>query len=458
MNRALTSMPNDNPFAPPRAGNNPAPTPAFDVSLNNVIDRIARSEPLIPVIGEPGTGKTVMLAEIERRLRTRVTVQRLQRGDLLGAATDLPNVLLVDEGDRADPEAIDKLFAGGWRGTLVLACARDCVARLPAGRRSRPERLRLLRPGEARALARARLARAGMSGLVAPKALDELAKASKGNLRALVQIGGTAVFFARDEGSDVVHAEHVRAAVEIRRPLEARSPGTERPRRGRPWPITPRVRAAVRGHRAEALAGTGAVFAFVLLMLGGVGTPVRQARTTSGPAQANASTSRPQVLARAITQAEPVVPRETSVSGIADGPPALAGGSATHATVDPRPTPDRSKTSEDLPAATAPQSAIVEPPSRPSAQSEATSPELAYANALPTPTRPSRLPRAQAAGDAPSIDLPPVLAINLPVAPPTIAPTRPSDADQPIENDNDVRKAEIKARDAMRAMRIARGG
>ena len=466
MHYAPIARTDSNPFAPATGTDNAVLFPAFDQSLHRVIRRIVRSERLVPVMGAPGTGKTLLLAEIERRLGGRANVRRLAGGDMLNPA-DLPDVLLVDEGERADPRVLERVLAGGWSGTMVLACARDCLGGLPASWRARPETLRTLRPREARAFARARLKRGGNQGLIARDALSTLARASGGNVRALVQIGGTAVFLARSEGADIVTAAHVRGAIEMRRALDGAGPSAPIRRSRRQLASVTRVAAVLRRNRTEAMAGAGAAFALVLLMLGGAGD-----RRPVGPASLASAAPVPSPATQSLA-ATPLASHEAQASGSPTTDRALLQSTA------PAPHVLRAKlnTSAESPVqlvastlreTSAPEEQRARTPG-PADPLSARTPAIAppKTGALPTSpvlalTRPTEAPAAPSTlseGPAAARGLPPAtLAMAIPAGIPPAAGHLALVDDPAAGEAERTRRAAIAARDALREMRAGRGG
>ena len=450
MHYSPIARPDANPFAPTRDGAGAANSPAFDRAVHQVMRRIARSERLVPVLGAPGTGKTLLLAEIERRIGARATVRRLAGGDMLRAAADLPDVLLVDEGERADPRVLERVLGGGWSGTMVLACARDCLGGLPADWRARPETLRALRPREARAFARARLARSGNTGLVAPEALAALALASHGNPRALVQLGGTAVFLARGEGAAVVSADHVRAAVEMRCALDGGRPPAPPRRSRRPWRSVARVPAALRRHRTQALAGAGAAVALALILLGGIGerpvpvpAPVLVAsRDASAPRPPPMDVRTPDTITPAVT-----TPAPQPAAQRVDAPPTLlASAQPPQAQASARVVADR--------AATARAATRAKPTARSDARETREPPVLALGRPIEVGAPLTIAPAAPVAAREPAV---PALALAISVRAPSFV-ARPASPEEPSPDADRTRRAAIAARDAMREMRAGRGG
>ena len=446
MHYSPIARPDANPFAPTRDGAGAANSPAFDRAVHQVMRRIGRSERLVPVLGAPGTGKTLLLAEIERRIGARATVRRLAGGDMLRAAADLPDVLLVDEGERADPRVLERVLGGGWSGTMVLACARDCLGGLPADWRARPETLRALRPREARAFARARLARSGNTGLVAPEALAALALASHGNSRALVQLGGTAVFLALGEGAAVVSADHVRAAVEMRCALDGGRPPAPPRRSRRPWQSVARVPAALRRHRTQAIAGAGAAVALALMLLGGIGerrapvpAPVLVAtRDASAPRPPPMDVRTPDTIAPAVT---------TPAAQRVDAPPTLlASAQPPQAQASARVVADRATTARAAKRA--------KPAARSDARETREPPALALARPIEVGAPPTIAPAAPVVAREPAV---PALALAIPVRAPSFV-ARPTPPEEPSPDGDRTRRAAIAARDAMREMRAGRGG
>lgn len=449
-----------NPFAPSLANSPGEFSSALAATIKRVVGRIGRRERLVPVVGDAGLGKTLLLAEIERRLSPRRSVTRLQRGDLLDAAVTLPDVLLVDEGERADSTVLRRVVESGWTGTLVLASARDCFPELLAKWRAQPERLHPLGIRETKKLAQARLVRAGRTGLVAPEALDALAAVSEGNPRALVQIGGAAVFLAHYEDAPIVTAEHVHAAAEMRPPMFRPSPRAptrhDRAYGPRLREALPRLGAAAWRH-PEAVAAAAAAFAVGFFMLGGLArTPQPWSRPALPEAQSTRS-ARPRAMPTGSPPRVASMPILTSTLAISN----VVAENKSHITPLMRGTsPKVAKLLADTQSKPTSIASIRVVPAQILTASPAAHPREAQGESELAATTPADIARAapvSTAVERGEASPGAVLALSL-SSPATRAVTAATEPAAETEQAKAIRLAAIKARDAMRDMRIGRGG
>lgn len=219
-----------NPFAPTRNPADRIPNRHFERALGEIVARVRRGERLIPLLGAPGTGKTLLLEAVRRALDDGIVpVRSIGRGDLLvSALTEKPALLLVDEGERADVATLARLTQGDWPSTVVIA-----FARLPEGMvAGQAVQLRSLAPRDARAHVVGHLARTGRQALFSRGALDALVDAAEGNPRTLSLIAGSALFVAQTADASGVDADHVRSAVAMRGRLHSTPAPTVAPTRG----------------------------------------------------------------------------------------------------------------------------------------------------------------------------------------------------------------------------------
>lgn len=239
-----------NPFSPTRNPADRIPNPSFERALADVLSNVRRGEHLIPLLGAPGTGKTLLLEAARRALDAEMPVRSIPRGDLLAAAlTQAPGALLVDEGERADASILARLTEGGWPAPVVIA-----FARLPEAMMSvaHAVRLRPLSRREARAHVVGRLARTGRQSLFSRAALDAVVGAADGNPRTLSLIAGSALFAAQTADAPEVDADHVRSAVAMRGRLHSAPTTTEARTWG--WPVGQLARLTLNTHTAIAAA------------------------------------------------------------------------------------------------------------------------------------------------------------------------------------------------------------
>lgn len=172
---------------------------------------------IVALLGEAGTGKTLLLAETARRLKQDGWPARLHaRGDepLDPSGGD---ILLVDEAARMSDAALgDIVRSPGVR--IVLAELPGFADRLEA--LSAPVRIVPLEPmteGEVHAFVAAQLDRAGCPrDAFEPDAVGSLARQSGGIPRVLNQLGRAAMHLASTAGRAKVAAADIEEAVALR--------------------------------------------------------------------------------------------------------------------------------------------------------------------------------------------------------------------------------------------------
>ncbi len=185
---------------------------------------------VVVVAGGPGTGKTLLLEELARALKTAGAATILhRRGDLGQDGWITPDgqatfrVMLIDEADRMDGAALAHLAADP-QSALVLACkhvlADDEADRFSAAAAgSRPVtlvRLAPLLPGETGAFLSARLARTGHSSDLITDAAIAGIELYSGRVPRLVNTLSRAAFYLADrKGAVQVEAEHVEEAATL---------------------------------------------------------------------------------------------------------------------------------------------------------------------------------------------------------------------------------------------------
>lgn len=166
--------------------------------------------------GEAGSGKTLLLRELERMLRASGReVAYAERGDLAPPAA--PGLVrLLDEAGALDEEGLRRL--AGEDGATVLAGLPSLLGRIEAlGLRAARVTLPPLSLPETRVFVTATLAAAGATpGLLSPGAVAALAVRSQGLPRLVTTLGRAALFHAQLEGSETVEARHIEAADAMR--------------------------------------------------------------------------------------------------------------------------------------------------------------------------------------------------------------------------------------------------
>lgn len=168
------------------------------------------------LLGQPGSGKSLLLKELARTLRRAGKPARLiERTDALDGPPG-SGILLVDEADTLSPEALAALCAGP--APVVLAALPGFSARLAGNPRPVQEAvLDRLQPQDIARYVAARLDVVGRPrNLIEPEAVLALARHSNGLLRLVNTLGGAAVFLAGLDGSEHVSRRHVDEAASMR--------------------------------------------------------------------------------------------------------------------------------------------------------------------------------------------------------------------------------------------------
>jgi hypothetical protein len=207
----------DEPIATPRAGVDAAPVPhsAWSAARRDILEAFAAGEKLVVLIGASGTGKSLLLRDIEEALRSPVFhVERVEGGAWQDKDT-APQVLLVDDADLMDDTTLRQVAqrAAGFTVLVGPPGLSNRLAPVP----HHVVGLGMLRPSDISAYIAMRLARAGLdrtrlaSGTVA--ALTEAAGGIPGRLNLLL---GTSFLVADMAGSSEVRPEHVRDAATLR--------------------------------------------------------------------------------------------------------------------------------------------------------------------------------------------------------------------------------------------------
>lgn len=177
------------------------------------------------LLGQPGSGKTLLLKDLARTLRREDRAVRLvERGDAVERLVEAGTILLVDEAGRMGAETLAALCAGP--APFVLAALPGFQGRLSGlPRPITPVTLGPLAPEDVARFVAARLAAAGQPrDLVEPEAVLALARHSGGLPRMINVIGGAAMFLARLEGAPRVGVPHVAEAASMRDGVEDGGP------------------------------------------------------------------------------------------------------------------------------------------------------------------------------------------------------------------------------------------
>lgn len=191
-----------------------------------VLEALRTTQCVVVLMGARGGGKTLLLAELARAL-TMAETPVIQRrwGDpdveqaLENGAIPPDRLVLIDEADRLDEEALGLLIARN-RGGLLLARCRDLPAGVRELARTLEQRVTIvplapLAPGETAGFLTARLVRAGRPpDLIGPEAVARIEAWSAGVPRLVNMLATAALFLATQERA-VVTAVHVDEAAEM---------------------------------------------------------------------------------------------------------------------------------------------------------------------------------------------------------------------------------------------------
>ena len=228
----------------------------------------------VAVIGHTGSGRTLLLNTLASALTERGRAVRLVDGGRLPADLDRDAVLLVDDADRLDRDAITRCVRRG--APCIFAGPPMVRGMIPPPFTT--VRLKPLSPDEVARFAAARLAAAGRRrDYMQPNAVLALARLSSGVPRQINVLGGSAVFLAELDSAAQVSQQHVEEAALMRDggdPLpppmmddEAdEPPPAPKPPRADPLPLAKTARpSARRAHFASRLAFAATGVAAALL-------------------------------------------------------------------------------------------------------------------------------------------------------------------------------------------------
>ena len=186
---------------------------------DRVLTYLGERPAIVVVEGDPGTGKTFLLNELGRVLRSGKIAAQILPGDLSIPAwdsIDLKSVLLIDDAGRLEDGMLASLVEDTSR-LLVLADRPGFAGRLD-GLAAHPRLLALepLPADEVWGFLAASLAQSGTSvDVFDPASLARLATCSAGVPRVLHDLAGTAMFLADREHASRVEPRHVEQAASV---------------------------------------------------------------------------------------------------------------------------------------------------------------------------------------------------------------------------------------------------
>ncbi|WP_301587704.1 hypothetical protein [Sabulicella glaciei] len=171
---------------------------------------------VVLLLGEAGSGKTLLLRELERSLRDEGRPVRFLEHALLADPDETGSTLLVDEAGSLDDTALNRLCSAAV--PVAIAALPGFVGRLEG--MSCPVvlvSLAPLTPEEVRHFVASTLAAAGSDpDRFTTEAVEVLALLSRGLPRLVNSLGRAATFLAEMEGAPHVGAQHVEVADAMR--------------------------------------------------------------------------------------------------------------------------------------------------------------------------------------------------------------------------------------------------
>ena len=186
------------------------------IASGELVRLIGLRTPVVVVLGNAGTGKTVLVSMVARACADMgLSVCRIERGDLLTeAAGDASDVLFVDEADSMSNAVLQSVLTARDRHadrTIVFLCLPSSISRFNfSGTDAVVLELSPLSFLDARLYLTGRGNSIGRPDLFTPQALDVVIDASKGVPRLLRSIASLGYFNAAVAGApqiDVIHAE-----------------------------------------------------------------------------------------------------------------------------------------------------------------------------------------------------------------------------------------------------------
>lgn len=188
---------------------------SWEDTRQSATKRAAQGERVV-LVGEPGTGKTLLLQVLDRNLRAQgFDVRQFGPGDTL-AAQPATEILLIDEGDLLEAEELERI----WQlpNPIIMTGLPGLQERVPPCTRPvHAESLERLGPEDIARFVRARLTASETARPpFAPEAILALMRHSAGLFRLVTILAGAALFLAEQRGSSEVMAADVDEAALLR--------------------------------------------------------------------------------------------------------------------------------------------------------------------------------------------------------------------------------------------------
>lgn len=188
-------------------------TAPFETARACLLSLLLAGEHLVVLVGEPGTGKSLLLRVLGDALRAEgCRVRRYDLGDQAERDVDA-DILLIDEARRLPPVLLPDLLGGG-RSVLLSLLPGD-LDRLALPRRPAVVTLDRLSPTEARSFLDLHLRRSGRE--IVAGARSSILYAAEGLPGRLALLAGAAAMEAALDGAGAVGMRHARRAVDMHR-------------------------------------------------------------------------------------------------------------------------------------------------------------------------------------------------------------------------------------------------
>lgn len=230
---------------------------SWDNAFKEAMVRSAQGASTV-VIGEPGTGKTLLLQSLAQNLsKSDFSVKWLRPGDPIATLAET-QILLIDEADLLDPSELERLCR--LPNPIVMAGLPNFLKQLSScSRLLRAVSLDRLGPEDIARFVRGRLAASDVPlPTFVPEAILALMQQSSGLFRLVTILAGAAVFFAEQRGSPEVTASDVHEAASLRASaFETPEESPTATSRETPIPLTAEVAgaASLKSRRMLVIAG-----------------------------------------------------------------------------------------------------------------------------------------------------------------------------------------------------------